>query len=369
VLIGRNGTGKSTVLEALQWIDQTLRRDAREACDKYFGIADLINLRSQTKNQFFELEFYWGAKDTEHDLRYLVRVTNREGVPQITNEELVGLGKGLIFIQTIPGKDSERAIYPDGKTNPDAARLSFREPDRLALAQTASMALNGYGGPSQTSIRNFWARAVFLRLSPRRLAQGSPATRKSFDPLLDEEGQNLPALINELGPQQRRDLVEAMTEILPGVRGIEVSKVESIRSANVHYNLLERMPYRGRAGKSQFPIPAWMLSEGTRRITALLALLFSNPLPSLLCIEEIENGLDPWTVIKLLQHLKSAADRGVQVILTTHSPWILDHVALEEIIQVRRTDGDTSYERFSDREAVKMFADSVPPGTRYVESP
>jgi predicted ATPase len=68
VVIGRNGSGKSTLIEALQWLDATIRRDAREACDRYHGIRDLINLRSQTDVPFFQLTLKW------HFLRYEVKV-------------------------------------------------------------------------------------------------------------------------------------------------------------------------------------------------------------------------------------------------------------------------------------------------------
>ena len=109
-----------------------------------------------------------------------------------------------------------------------------------------------------------------------------------------------------------------------------------------------------------------MLFRSTRRITAILALLVHEPAPSLLCIEEIENGLDPRTVIRILRHLQSAADRGTQIVLTTHSPWLLDHVPMDSILRVRRVDGDTKYEQFSSLPAISAYDPSVPAGTRYV---
>jgi hypothetical protein len=57
------------------------------------------------------------------------------------------------------------------------------------------------------------------------------------------------------------------------------------------------------------------------------------------------------------------------VILTTHSPWLLDHVPMESILQVRRIEGETKYEPFASREEIRAFAASVPPGTRYVNEP
>ncbi len=152
---------------------------------------------------------------------------------------------------------------------------------------------------------------------------------------------------------------------MPGIQGVEVSKAEIGRDTRVNYSLQEHMPYVGRAGKQKFPIPAWMLSEGTRRITAILALLTRAPGPTLLCIEELENGLDPWTVRALLKRLQAAAKDGTQILLTTHSPWVLDAVPMESIILVRRRGGDTQYEHFASMPEVREFGANIPAGTRY----
>lgn len=363
VVIGRNGSGKSTLLEALQWVDATIRRDAREASDRYFGIQDLINLRSRTSPPYFELKLTWPSQNGDPAVRYRVRVEAASGAPQIAQEELFTLrsGGGPHDRYLVTERSGER-VLAEG----ESAGLPFRDPDRLALGQLGIVL--GRHAKALAFLEGFWARAVFLRLSPNRLAKGSLGTRKSFEPLLDEEGQTLPALLNELTKDQRLELVAGLQEILPGIRDVKISRAELGRDAQINYSLLEQMPYRGRTGRYQVPIPSWMLSEGTRRITAILALLVHDPAPSLLCIEEIENGLDPWTVRTVLQHLQSAADRGTQVILTTHSPWVLDAVPIESILQVRRIEGDTIYEHFASRHEIKAFAPSVPAGTRYVNT-
>ena len=366
VVIGRNGSGKSTLLEALQWLDATIRRDAREACDRYYGMHDLINLRSPIHKPFFEMALTWSVGVPEVPaVRYRVKVEDRDGTPFIAEERLwtlraSGRPRKTYLATTAPGIRT----LETGETN---GWGMIREPDRLSLGLVGSSQWQSLD-PALGFLESFWSRAVFLRLSPNRLAHGSLATRKSFEPLLDEEGQSLPALLNELTPDQRASLVESIQEVLPGIRDVEVSRAELGRDTRVNYSLLERMPYRGRAGRRQFPIPSWMLSEGTRRVTAILALLARDPAPSLLCIEEIENGLDPWTVRTILRHLQSAADRGTQVILTTHSPWVLDDVPMDSILLVRRTKGDTRYEHFASLPAVAAFAPSIPAGTRYVNT-
>ncbi len=361
VLIGRNGSGKSTVIEALQWVDTAIRRDAREACERYWGIQDLINLRSRAEVPHFKISLNWSDRT-----RYDLEVCQQEAAPVISEEALSVINEqGRVNASYIAThSDGLRVIDVDGKAK-TVRGVTSSDPERLALSFASESKPNGDATLFAT-VRDFWRRAVFLRLSPNRLADGSLAQRKSFDPLLDEEGQKLPALLNELDEDQREELVFNIQQILEGIQGVEVTGETVGRDVKVNYSLKERMPYRGRSGRSEFAIPAWMLSEGTRRITAILALLAHEPPPSLLCIEEIENGLDPWTTLKILQHLQSASDTGTQVVLTTHSPWLLDHVNLDCILQVRRVDGETVYERFANRKEVKAFAKSIPAGTRYV---
>lgn len=88
--------------------------------------------------------------------------------------------------------------------------------------------------------------------------------------------------------------------------------------------------------EKQLQVPAWVLSEGIRRVTAILTVLYHDNPPKLLCIEEIENGLDPWTLGFVLEELRQAVERGTQVILTSHSPYMLNMVAKENIILCER---------------------------------
>lgn len=335
VIVGRNGSGKSTLLEALQWLDVTLRYDAVKACERYVGVKDLINLRTVTERGDFKIGCEWKVETDVWKYDICVAEDDDHTTPTLTSETLsVGIGRG------------QREVI----NAPDST-------DRLALARLT--------GSDVAPIRDFWRRAVFLRLNPSSLAEGSLPRRTSNAPLLDEHGETLPALLHELNAEQRKALVNRVQEVLPGMRDVQVSNPGSGRSERVHYELTEEMKYKGRAGRKRFPIPAWMLSEGTRRLTALFALLVREPPASLLCVEEVENGLDPWAARILLRHLRDASERGTQVILTTHSPWVLDEVDPEDIILVRRKKGDSVYERFLEIDQIKAFAETIPAGTRY----
>lgn len=92
--------------------------------------------------------------------------------------------------------------------------------------------------------------------------------------------------------------------------------------------------------EGSFTVPGWMLSTGSLRLVALLALLRHPHPPSLICVEEIENGLDPRTIHLVVDEILRATDAGrTQIMVTTHSPYLLDLVPLESLVLVTRDEG------------------------------
>lgn len=366
VIIGRNGSGKSTVIEALQWIDTAIRLDVPRACLPYTSVRDLINVRSPKDNRYFRLSLTWQATDdSQSTLVYTIQISEDEHDPvkPRISEENLALRTGPASEPLITTRAGERYVHVTGGLD----RVPYGDTDRLALDAASVWSNRPDNSTSRyiAALRDYWSNAVFLRLNPVGLAQGSRAVRPAHEPLLDQEGRNLPALLGELSRGQRRELIAVIQDILPDMDDVNVTRPRR-SSDEAYFSLLERVRYRGRTGVKSVPIPSWMLSEGTRRITAILALLFHRPPPSLLCIEEIENGLDPWSVQRMLKELRSASGNGVQVILTTHSPWLLDHVDIADILHVQREEGETIYSRFADRGEVSRYQGRVPPGAIYV---
>ena len=103
------------------------------------------------------------------------------------------------------------------------------------------------------------------------------------------------------------------------------------------------------------------------KVLALLSIIH-NPEPSpLIIIEEFENGLDPWTISYLIKKLKELT--GSQVIITTHSPTLLNLIEnYDEILFAKRDNekGTLEYVRFDEEK--KMFDDvqeNILPGELY----
>jgi len=73
-------------------------------------------------------------------------------------------------------------------------------------------------------------------------------------------------------------------------------------------------------------------SDGFRRFYAHLLALYQVPSKQTLLFEEPENGIYPGALAMLTEDFKAAPESGRgQVILTTHSPELLDHFSPDEI--------------------------------------
>jgi len=148
-----------------------------------------------------------------------------------------------------------------------------------------------------------------------------------------------------------------MAYVLPYAKDIQPSLTSSEIERKAWLQLTE----------ADFKVPGWMLSTGTLRLLALLALLRHPKPPSLIVVEEIENGLDPRSIHLLVEEIRNAVlDGATQVILTTHSPYLLDLLTLEHLVLVERdAKGQPRFLRPADNENLQRWATDFAPGKLY----
>jgi predicted ATPase len=84
-------------------------------------------------------------------------------------------------------------------------------------------------------------------------------------------------------------------------------------------------------------IPAEVASDGVLLFLAYLTLVHAPDPPSTLLIEELENGIHPRQLQRIAEYLKRLSDpaRGtsaVQIITATHSPYLLDFVPPDSVL-------------------------------------
>lgn len=338
VLVGRNGSGKSTLIETLQWLQQATRDGVDKAIrSKFRRFSDLCT-KGCTEMKI-SLGLTVGAN--QRPLHYqLVLGSQDQERPMIVDERCSFDGQDEIAM-----REGVRVILD--------RHMEYPDPDRLALALTP--------GPGAKALLSFLQTAVFLRLSPRNIAEFAPLKRTVGAPALDEEGHHLPALLDELQPNEKAELIKQMQDAL--TTGVEDINLERSEADQTGILIVEQA---AGIGKEAHKLPAWVLSEGTRRIAALFSLLSVNLPPSLIVIEEIENGLDPWTLDHVLEAILRVADMGASVILTTHSPFFLDKFDPGSILHVSFQNGISHYRPITEYADVVRYEAEVKPGVMYI---
>jgi predicted ATPase len=78
----------------------------------------------------------------------------------------------------------------------------------------------------------------------------------------------------------------------------------------------------------------------------------------LLCIEEPENQLYPTLLAELVEEFVGYAHRGGQVMVSTHSPDLLDAVSLEDVFWLEKHQGFSVVKRASDDLQIKALIDA-----------
>jgi predicted ATPase len=118
--------------------------------------------------------------------------------------------------------------------------------------------------------------------------------------------------------------------------------------------------------EGNFKLPGWMLSTGTIRVLAIIALLRHPEPPPLIFIEELENGLDPRTLNLVVEEIRRSVQlERTQVIITTHSPYLLDLLSLSQIVVVERVNGQPVFTRPADHPSLEAWLEKFSPGQLY----
>jgi len=168
-------------------------------------------------------------------------------------------------------------------------------------------------------------------------------------------GHGVPALFDYLLRQDRQRFfaaVEACKSLIPGLAGINVgTRDASLRRLDM---ILEE----------GFRLPADNASTGVRLLLTFVALAYHPTPPRVILLEEPETGVHPRRlkdIVTLIRQI-TEGDHGeypAQVILTTHSPYLLNFINLEtdQVLVFRRnTDGSRTAEAV-DAERLKVFLD------------
>ncbi len=358
-VIGANGAGKSSLLDALGFIGDCLANGVVAACDQpHRGGFERIRTLGQTGPIAFEIRF---RQTTDaRPISYSLSIdSDKHGSPFVAYERLrqrragQSHGQPYSFLELNNGKGEAWAgESASDKEGSKKIPVELSDPQVLGVSTLGVLADH----PRITAFREFlsgWYLSYFVP----QLARSQPMA--GAEPHLNRTGENLAKYLQFIERDQPGGLKEVLKRISKKVPGL--LKIDSARAED--RRLLLRFHAEGYAE----PFYQQDMSDGTLKLLAYL-LLMEDPDPApLIGIEEPENGLHHQLLQALAMEFKHYArkPRGPQVLLTTHSPNLVDALSPSEVwILGKGPDGFSSLTRTADIDGVQqMFDEGITSGS------
>jgi predicted ATPase len=276
-----------------------------------------------------------------------------------------GVGDLSILCETAGGVFSVEGPRPQGY------------PPALELMQKTSWVYRvTASGPPRAAVEPA-RRTVFLRLSAAALAK--PSHSEDDPPRMESTGAGLASVLAFMAlndPQGFEDLVSLARTLIPQLRRIRFRKAkvyrterELVRFGGDTVERRRRRPYQGESILFDFEraenVSARTASEGTMLMLGLLTVLLGPARPQLVLLDDIEHGLHPLAQKQMVgvigQVLEKHAD--LQLLATAHSPYLLDHLSPEQVrIMAAGPDGHARCGRLADHPKFAKWKEEMAPG-------
>ena len=331
VLMGDNGVGKTSVLEAVHLLGQ--------AFDLKKGLFGTVREHEQ---------LFSGPRD----LKWLTRSGANQPL-RLRTTVASGKWAELVGAKAADLRDV-RILWGQGDTTIEFA-------SKLGYTQAP---------PDVTVARG----SVVLRLEARALAE--PSTSDEEQPRIEADGTGLATVLKELKATQLdrfQEFEAAARRVLPELEKVSFERVKRQRSSvrpvrveNETVSLSHTEDFIADGLLLQFkgtaPLPAHAASEGTLLTLGLLAFLHGQHTPKVVLLDDIERGLHPRARRELVTTIRAILreKKDVQVIATSHSPYLVDSFEPKEIVVLSRVEGKVLARRLADHPDKKLLASLTP---------
>lgn len=216
----------------------------------------------------------------------------------------------------------------DNSSRPSAGKAS---PKLEVQATSSGLAIlrrlgKSYDAPQIEEIAQIFEQLRLFEVnvaSARRPAPSVAADR------LNADASNIASFLiylKESYPDHFNLIREDVAYVLPGFRDFQFHKIGGANEA-VRVDIVET-PLAGAT-------PLARASFGTIRSIALFAMLHDPNPPRLTCLEEVDHGLHPHALDRLVERLREAS-KQTQIVVATHSPALVNRLNPEELIVFQR---------------------------------
>jgi len=350
VLVGANGTGKSTLFSVFAFLRDAMTTNLSAALGRLGGSRGLQEVRSRGTTGPIEIEIKLRtvlANKRSQLITYELHIDELNGRPAVAREILKyrrgSSGQPWHFLNFSNGTGEAVTNELDSVTDEKELKReqqTLKSPDILAIKGLAQFERF----PAVVALGNLienWHLSDFHISGARREAEAGYAEH------LSREGENLSLVVEYLHKHHAQAFQTILSRLQVRVPG--VIKVESKTTEE------GRVLLKFKDGAFEDPFLARYVSDGTIKMLAYLVLLFDPTPHPLLCVEEPENQLYPSLLWDLAEEFRAYAVRGGQVFVTTHSPDFLNAVGLDEVFWLVKRDGYTRVQRARDDEQLKAY--------------
>ena len=339
-LVGRNGAGKSNLADAFSFIAEAMATPLLTVFDRrggYRSVAsrDELSQRSQEGlGLVVELRNLGVSEKATYGFALQPRGDDGFEVQQevctVTQED----GSVMHFERSETGFVSNPAVdvREPVEERGEMVLKPAVEPDALALPLVA-------GHYPFREVHDVLSGMRVYKIDP--LVLHGPQSPDEGRRLL-ANGSNAASVLKHLGRQ--------FPEELPNVRDLLAAIVPSMIDVNpTTYGNKLSLEFTQQLHADRVAFDAADMSDGTLRALGLITAVFQRPTPPIVVIEEPELTMHPGALGAILDLLQHASER-MQVVVTTHSPDILDARWIEErhLRILEWEDGKTKVSRISD---------------------
>jgi predicted ATPase len=345
IFVGPNMSGKSSIIRALKFLTNVSLTGLTETITKEGGFSEILwkgvdegkisfSLREEvlfpdeSKPRTYEYEIgLIGNSITSAfiiEKEFLKRID--EGGNYILADFRAGQGKGLHKDGTVAFEQKERS---------EKSFLEYSVP--------------GWEGMGAKQVFSSWR---FYQFIPFAMRQQNPTAKQYF---LNIHGDNLSAWLHTLQtgyPDEYNRIIQVIRDVMPDIISI-ITPPTQMGTTFVQFK--EKHLKR--------PVNLWGISDGALQFLALLSLIFAPTElgAPLFCIEEPETYLHPQlidTLIEiLLQRQLELGEKAAQIIMTTHHPFLIDKLSLEDLIAMQKKDGATKAIRGVEKGQLRKLLD------------
>lgn len=348
VIVGANGTGKTTLFRVFGFLKHCMRFNVRKAVQHEGGFREILSRGAKPiESVKIEIKFRLNIAGIDRLVTYSVELGEKNNRVTVLHEVLRykrgRYGSPFHFLDFRKGKgyairNEEDFNKPDEELDREEQSV---QPDTLAIAGLGQFERFKAANAFKTLIEN-WHISDF-HISE---ARGSKEI-VGDDDHLSATGDNLQLVA--------RNIAENHPAVFEHIKGKMRERVPGVKDINHKITEDGRLILQFHDGAFKDPFVDRYVSDGTIKMFAYLVLLYDPEPRPLLCVEEPENQLYPSLLFELAEEFRDYARRGGQVMVSTHSPDFLNALELDEVFWLTKDEGYTHIHRAHDDEQLAAF--------------